>query len=650
MNYRSRAISIALLVTALSACGEPVTPFAEPDVPDLARLALTPVPATNVEVVSTTGVRMVDMGINGLAFDVNNAGVVVGSIVSGQGWRWTNGTAVYIGARTAGAQSDARSINNTGDIAGWASNFIDRVAVVLPVGSETLQRVGAIAQPNTFPNESASEILDNGAVVGSGIGSQGLRSAFLGNVAQQSGVELARLGTGPCLAHGADLVPDRRIAIVGQCTTDRTEATAWLDGNNDGMPDVRSLTSLPGVSIAYDIHEFEAVGVINGKPYIMPLPTVSGPPLLSLALPTLVLNGNGAAEDINGLYIVGNNVASDGQQHAVIWTDRYAVPTDLGTLPGDVRSYAYAVNESGVTVGYSQNAAGRFRAVVWYPSTTPENTAPAATINTPLDGATAVAGTTVTLSGSALDAEDGALDGTSLTWSSSLNGPLGTGSTLGTSALSVGTHTLTLTATDSDGATGEASVAITITPVPNAAPVVTIVSPADGAEYQVGSNIIFTASATDAEDGALSGAALRWHSSLEGDLGTGSIVSTAALRAGEHRIEVIATDADDATATAAITVHITVPTGLAANLAAVAERIAQLVAINQLGPNGSGILEALRNAERFVAEGNLNGARGALKAVTRGLLPASLRESTLSTADQQALTRNLQDLLRELGG
>jgi hypothetical protein len=68
------------------------------------------------------------------------------------------------------------------------------------------------------------------------------------------------------------------------------------------------------------------------------------------------------------------------------------------------------------------------------------------------------------LSGSATDAEDGALPSESLAWSSDLDGPLGTGSELQLRDLSPGLHTLSLAATDRIGQTATATVHFAIDP------------------------------------------------------------------------------------------------------------------------------------------------------------------------------------------
>jgi len=60
-------------------------------------------------------------------------------------------------------------------------------------------------------------------------------------------------------------------------------------------------------------------------------------------------------------------------------------------------------------------------------------------------------GDLVSVKGSAFDPEDGVLQDSAFTWTSSTNGVLGTGRVLTTTDLLPGNHTITLTATDSDG-------------------------------------------------------------------------------------------------------------------------------------------------------------------------------------------------------
>ncbi|MBK8003506.1 MAG: PQQ-dependent sugar dehydrogenase [Gemmatimonadetes bacterium] len=93
----------------------------------------------------------------------------------------------------------------------------------------------------------------------------------------------------------------------------------------------------------------------------------------------------------------------------------------------------------------------------------PSNVAPVAQITSPAPGDSAATGDVVVLRGGAIDAEDGALSGSSLAWFSSLNGSLGTGDSLEVNTLLPGTHVLTLEATDSRGKTGSATVSLLVT-------------------------------------------------------------------------------------------------------------------------------------------------------------------------------------------
>ena len=68
----------------------------------------------------------------------------------------------------------------------------------------------------------------------------------------------------------------------------------------------------------------------------------------------------------------------------------------------------------------------------------------------------------ITFEGTGTDYEDGELPGSSLVWSSNIDGILGTGNTLATDKLSLGNHIITLTVTDSDNKTGSARITTVI--------------------------------------------------------------------------------------------------------------------------------------------------------------------------------------------
>ena len=73
------------------------------------------------------------------------------------------------------------------------------------------------------------------------------------------------------------------------------------------------------------------------------------------------------------------------------------------------------------------------------------NTAPTVSISAPTNGASYPSGTSVTMTGTANDAQDGALSG-AIAWTSSIDGAIGTGASV-SRVLTVGTHTITARAT-----------------------------------------------------------------------------------------------------------------------------------------------------------------------------------------------------------
>jgi subtilisin family serine protease len=99
------------------------------------------------------------------------------------------------------------------------------------------------------------------------------------------------------------------------------------------------------------------------------------------------------------------------------------------------------------------------------------NTAPTVTISSPGGGSSFASGATITFSGSATDTQDGSLTA-SMTWTSSLQGAIGTGGSFTRNNLVVGTHTITATAVDSGSLSTSSTVTITVTSAstPPAAP------------------------------------------------------------------------------------------------------------------------------------------------------------------------------------
>ncbi|MGH9146395.1 MAG: PKD domain-containing protein, partial [Vicinamibacterales bacterium] len=128
------------------------------------------------------------------------------------------------------------------------------------------------------------------------------------------------------------------------------------------------------------------------------------------------------------------------------------------------------------------------------------NGPPSVTITTPANESAFDESQTVTFTGSAADDSDGDLTA-SLSWTSSLDGVIGSGATISTSALSLGVHTITASVTDSGGRTGSQALTITITsvgtptiPPPSPTVEVRVASGTDDAEESATGSVSLTSS------------------------------------------------------------------------------------------------------------------------------------------------------------
>lgn len=182
------------------------------------------------------------------------------------------------------------------------------------------------------------------------------------------------------------------------------------------------------------------------------------------------------------------------------------------------------------------------------------NTTPAVTILNPTSGTSVTQGTTLTFSATATDAQDGNV-ASSLAWTSSLEGSIGSGGAFSTVLSTVGTHTITATARDSQGLQDVKQVTLTVLAPVNAPPTVTIAAPGAGAGVEQNVPVTFAGSATDPQDGNVS-ASITWTSNLEGILGTGPSVSKPLTTAGTHTITARATDTGGLVSTAQVSITV----------------------------------------------------------------------------------------------
>lgn len=164
---------------------------------------------------------------------------------------------------------------------------------------------------------------------------------------------------------------------------------------------------------------------------------------------THTLQPNALSLWINGVLLVNN--ATDGLNPAALIRDvsfGFGSGVAQGYSTGTTWNGSYWLDE--VRVATSAGFTG-----------TVANLPPAVAITAPANNTTVTQGTSVTFTGTATDTQDGNL-AASATWTSSRDGALGTGASLATSALTVGTHTITYAATDTGSLTGSASLTLTV--------------------------------------------------------------------------------------------------------------------------------------------------------------------------------------------
>jgi hypothetical protein len=185
------------------------------------------------------------------------------------------------------------------------------------------------------------------------------------------------------------------------------------------------------------------------------------------------------------------------------------------------------------------------------------NDAPVVRIVEPGQGVRVGVGQRLVLVGMAADREDGPVPAASLSWTSSLEGALGSGARLELTHLRPGAHELTLVARDRAGAEARAKVTVTIT---NEAPAVTISEPSSGARVRVGERLRLRGFAVDRDHRIgperVAASSLEWVSDKDGKLGVGEDLTVDSLSGGAHTIELVAKDEFGAAGKASVRVEV----------------------------------------------------------------------------------------------
>ncbi|HEV7991674.1 MAG TPA: PKD domain-containing protein [Gemmatimonadaceae bacterium] len=550
----TRSVARVVIVAAASlvalACSEPIAPNASAPriVPSSALPTLTGGSGTQIFPFDPNAVSQV----RGDARALNDAGQVTGAALNlppttddGRPYRWTPGSgAVQLGQLCCGTAWGA-DINSSGVVVGEAQISFNSGNRAFRATGTTMVKLDTLTGSSVDESSGAVAINASGVVAGySASPTFNAPHAVIWNAANV----IHDLGTlGGSRSRAIDINDAEQVIGTSTLPSDQTtHFFLWTAGT--GMQD---------------------------------LTTVLGNNVVSI----VAINNSG---QIAGHYSI------NGQTHAFLYTPGSGV-RDLGTLGGNF-SLASGLNDNGQVVGSSQDANGITHAFLWTPSDGMEDVTGVTGVNDirklnnhlqTLTGsanygqdfhAPVIVQLTITSSNQAPVASfsvscpalqctfdaSGSTDDAGIakyTWS------WGTGKSESHAFpvskhtyASAGSYSVTLTVTDAQGLTNSVTKSVQVpTPPPNQPPTVTISAPADGATYAQGQSVTFTASATDPEDGTLSGASLVWYSNIDGQIGTGSSFSTTALSQANHLITVTATDAQGAQSGAVVHVSITAP-------------------------------------------------------------------------------------------
>jgi len=178
--------------------------------------------------------------------------------------------------------------------------------------------------------------------------------------------------------------------------------------------------------------------------------------------PTVNITGPATGTSITeGASLTFNGSASDAEDgnltSKIAWSSNIDGSLGVGTGFSKILSAGSHVITARIADSNGASASDEVSVLV---NASPTNTAPTVTISAPASGTSVNEGTSLIFTGSASDTQDGTIT-TKLSWSSSLDGALGTGTGF-SKVLSAGSHTITARATDSGGLTSQKQVSVTI--------------------------------------------------------------------------------------------------------------------------------------------------------------------------------------------
>ena len=265
-----------------------------------------------------------------------------------------------------GAGSWAFDLNNAGQVVGYSLDATgqERGFVFTDANANGAADAGEMKPLGVLPGDAASYaygINDAGAVVGTS------RSTPLGTDGDERAVRFSAAGAATDLglgrgsnAYGITPAAGAAPQIVGQAPSESPTVPMYL-------PFVRSAGGeVTTFSLPAPYHLDGQARAINDDGVIVGYSGSGGTYVGFIRLPdgsiTPVGQNNPSfpfsyAWDVNdNLQVVGEGFTSTGEYHAFLWQDGAA--TDLGTLPGLGSSEAYGINASGTVVGRVEQPEG----------------------------------------------------------------------------------------------------------------------------------------------------------------------------------------------------------------------------------------------------------------------------------------------------
>jgi probable HAF family extracellular repeat protein len=249
-----------------------------------------------------------------------------------------------LGTLPDGGSSAARAINEVGQVAGYATTYLNAFHVVLWSPANTLQDLGTLGGNLGF----GYGINDAGQVVG-----ESRPPATLDVLAFRWSPEipmesLGTLGGNNSYARAINNAGQ----IVGYSNINPQDYHAFLWTQETGMQDLQTLGGKYSTA-----NSVNASGQVVGNSYI-DVSTSTAHAFIWTSVTGMrdlgsTLGGaNANAMAINNLgQVAGYSSTQSGVNHAFLWSPSMEKMQDLGTLGGD--SYAEGINDAGQVVGYS---------------------------------------------------------------------------------------------------------------------------------------------------------------------------------------------------------------------------------------------------------------------------------------------------------